>query len=202
MSYRPTKDALRNLTALAQRQGGYFSAKQAASAGYDYSHLDYHVRSGNFERSGRGFYRLLTSPPAEHDDLIRLAFWSRNRADQTQAVASHQTALNLHQLSDLLPASIHLTVPPGFRKPAPPGVVLHRGKLGPEETEEREGLLVTAPLRTLLDIATDERISQEHLGKAIHDAIERGLVRKSALIAAARMLRAGNRLLLALHGVS
>jgi hypothetical protein len=81
-------------------------------------------------------------------------------------------------------------------------VVLHRGKLGPEETEEREGLLVTAPLRTLLDIATDERISQEHLGKAIHDALERGLVRKSALIEAARMLPAGNRLLLALHGVS
>lgn len=202
MNYRPTKDALRNLTALAQRQGGYFSAKQAASAGYDYPHLDYHVRSGNFERSGRGFYRLLTSPPAEHDDLIRLAFWSRNRADQTQAVASHQTALSLHQLSDLLPTSIHLTVPPGFRKPAPPGVVLHRGKLATEETEEREGFLVTAPLRTVLDIATDERISQEHLGKAIQDALERGLVRKSALIEAARMLPAGNRLLLALHGVS
>src|SRR5439155_7104150 len=112
---RSTREASRQLLALAVEQGGYFTAKQAEEAGYDYSHLNYHVACGNFTRVGHGLYRLPELPPAEQDDLIRLALWSRNREDQPQAVVSHESALVLHELSELLPAQIHLTVPPGFR---------------------------------------------------------------------------------------
>src|SRR6516162_9642854 len=102
----------RTLLAKALEQGGYFTAKQARNAGYDYPHLDYHVSTGNFERVDHGLYRLTTLPPGEHDDLVRLTLWSRNRQDQPEGVVSHQSALVLHDLSELLPAEIHLTVPP------------------------------------------------------------------------------------------
>lgn len=198
---RSTREAERTLAALAHTQGGYFTTKQAREAGYGYSHLDYHESAGNFERVGHGLYRLQTIPPAEHDDLIRLALWSRNQKDEPQAVASHETALVLHGLSDLLPGRIHLTVPPGFRKLAPPGCVIHKARLDDAEVEEREGYRVTTPLRTLLDAAAGG-VSTEQLLQAADDALTRGLVRRSVLEAAASRTPGGSRLAALLARVS
>lgn len=195
MAYRPTKTALRELTALAQSQAGYFTAKQAAEIGYNYPHLDYHVRTGNFERTGHGLYRFPEIPIAQHDDLVQLAFWSRDRSDQPQAVVSHQTAMAVHELSDLLPTQIHLTVPATFRKvPPTDSIVLHRQSLNQSDVEEREGFRVTTPLRTLLDVASDPTIADEHLRRALEDALARGLVRTSKLLSAAKGSPAKDRL--------
>jgi predicted transcriptional regulator of viral defense system len=106
--------------------------------------------------------------------------WSRDRQDQPQAVASHESALALHDLGELLPNQIHLTVPPGFRKQAPPGCVLHKEVLLSADIEVRHGFRVTTPLRTLLDVARGD-ISQEQLEKAVADALRRGLVRRGRL---------------------
>jgi predicted transcriptional regulator of viral defense system len=182
---RSTREAHRRLLSRALEQGGYFTAKQAQEAGYDYPHLDYHVSCGNFVRVGHGLYRLPDLPASEHDDLIRLALWSRNRQDQPQAAVSHQSALALHDLSDLLPAATHLTVPPGFRKRAPEACVLHRAVLPPSDVEERPGFRVTTPLRTLLDVARGD-VTQEQLERAVTDALDRGLVRRGRLESAAR----------------
>lgn len=179
------RDPARRLAAVAQTQGGYFTAKQAAAARYDYTQLVYHVSAGNFERVRHGLYRLFTVPVAEHDDLIRLTLWSRNQKDEPQAVVSHETALVLHELTDLLPDRVHLTVPRTFRKPPPKGCGLHKAALDSNEFEEREGFRVTTPLRTLLDAASSG-VSQEQLDNAVRDALARGLVRRSALEAAVR----------------
>jgi predicted transcriptional regulator of viral defense system len=178
---RSAREAAKTLSALANEQGGYFTTKQAIEAGYGYRHLDYHETAGNFERVGHGLYRLPTVPPSEHDDLIRLSLWSRSRAGVPQAVVSHESALGLHDLGDLLPGRIHLTVPPGFRKPAPRGCVLHKAPLADDEVEERAGFRVTTPLRTLADVATGG-VSAEQLGRAVRGALERGLVRRGKLV--------------------
>ena len=175
-----TRASARHLTQLAHTQAGYFTAKQAAAVGYSYPQLVYHVTAGNFARVAQGLYRLASVPVSEFDDLVRLALWSRNQQDEPQAVVSNQSALVLHGLSELLPAETHLTVPPKFRKPAPPGVVLHKSVLSPADTEEREGFRVTTPLRTLLDVAAGG-VSQEQLEKAVVDALARGLVRRTVL---------------------
>lgn len=194
MGYRATKTALRKLVALAQAQSGYFTAKQAAAIGYSYPHLDYHVRAGNFERAGHGFYYLPEIPLSENDDLVRLSFWSRDRNDKPQAVASHETALAVHGLSDILPTKIHLTVPRAYRKFPGKGTVLHRAQLGSAEIEERDGFLVTTPLRTILDVAADKSLAAEHLEKAVGEALDRGLIRRGRLQAAAKKLPATARL--------
>jgi predicted transcriptional regulator of viral defense system len=176
---------MRTLFARAGEQGGYFTAKQAREAGYDYPHLDYHISCGNFARVGHGLYRLPALPVAEHDDLIRLTLWSRDREDQPQAVVSHESALALHEMGELLPNKTHLTVSATFRKRPPEGCVLHRAPLSPADVEERQGFRITVPLRTLLDVARGG-ISQEQLEKAVADALSRGLVRKTKLVAAVR----------------
>ena len=186
MNYRDTQEAKRALHAVAVTQGGYFTAKQAREAGYSYPHLAYHLKSRNFERVGHGLYRLPEIPASEDDELIRLALWSRDRGDAVQGVISHETALALHGLSDVMPPRVHLTVPPAFRKRAPRGCVLHRARLAPDDVAERDGFRVTTPLRTLLDVASATTVSKEQLDKAVADALERGLVRRSRLETAAQ----------------
>lgn len=183
MSYRDTQTARRTLHELASQQGGYFTTKQANSAGYSRQHVDYHVKAGNFERVDRGLYRLPEIPVSHHDDLIRLSLWSRGRDDEPQAVISHETALGVLELGELLPKKVHLTVPPTFRKRPPRGVVLHRSSIAEADVEEREGFRVTSALRTVQDIAADNTVSQEQLEKAVREALERGLIRRSAFAA-------------------
>lgn len=178
---RSSTQAVRILFAKALEQGGYFTAKQAIQAGYGYPHLEYHEGVGNFEKVGHGLYRFSSLPRGEHDDYARLTLWSRDRRENPQAVVSHQTALVLHGLSDLLPGQIDLTVPQGFRKAPPRGVELHKGLIIPEDCEERGGFKVTTPLRTLLDVAS-AGISQEQLARATSEAVRLGLVRRKKLI--------------------
>ncbi len=175
-----SRESARSLVRLAQQQGGYFTSKQAQDVGYAYPQLVYHVSSGNFERVHHGLYRLPTVPISEHDDLIRLSFWSRNQKDELQAVVSHESALVLHELSELLPGAIHLTVPPKFRKNPQPGCVLHKATLTESDVEEWSGFRVTTPLRTILDVAEDG-VSQEQLAKAISDALSKGLMRLKSI---------------------
>ncbi len=113
--------------------------------------------------------------------LIRWSLWSRNQEGVPQAVISHETALTVHDLSDVMPAVVHLTVPPGFRKRTPAGCVLHQANLSPTDSAQHIGFRVTTPLRTLMDVA-ENVLSQEHLDRAVRDALQRGLVRRPALI--------------------
>ena len=177
---RDPQENARALYQTAAAQGGYFTAAQASQAGYAYSQQHFHISRGNWLKVDRGLFRLRDFPPGEREDLIRWSLWSRDQADAPQAVVSHDTALTVHELSDVMPARIHLTVPKGFRKRVPPNCVLHTASLSSDEVESRTGYRVTTPLRTLLD-AADSPLSQEHLNRAVRDALERGLVRRYRL---------------------
>lgn len=195
MAHRRTRNSLRQLQALAVLQGGYFTAKQAARLGLRSPHLAYHQTAGTSERIAHGLYRLRDLPLHEHDELIKLSLWSRDRRDVPQAVVSHETALSLHDLGELIPEEIHLTVPPRtFRKRAPVHCRLHKHPLKHSEIEERDGFRVTSPLRTLLDVADRHSVGSDQLEKAVRSAVNRGLVRRSALIGAVRELRSAKRL--------
>jgi predicted transcriptional regulator of viral defense system len=180
MSYTDTRRALHEL---AEAQGGYFTARQALSVGYAYPEQHYHATHGNWERAARGIFRLYDYPLPERADLIVLSLMSHDRAGQPRAVFSHETALALYDLSDVNPARIHLTVPPGFRRQLPTEIVVHRGVISPHDWEGRDGYRVTTPLRTLTDIAASPE-SVPYLESAVHDALHSGLVRRRQLLAA------------------
>ena len=125
--------------------GGLFHRQASQGGGLRLSPPGLSRFHGPLERVEHGLYRLASLPPGEHDDLVRLTLWSRNRQDEPQAVVSHESALVLHDLSELLPAEIHLTAPPTFRKDPPAGCVLHKARLLPKAIEERAGFRVTVP---------------------------------------------------------
>ena len=181
-------DALKSrseLYAIAEGQAGYFTAAQALELGFSYPAQAYHYKAGHWLRAGWGVYRLAHFPNLPREELVRLRLWSRDRSGASQAVASHETALEVYDLSDVLPADIHLTVPLSFRKEPPAGVVLHRANLAKSDVRERDGAAVTTPLRTLLDVAASP-LSPEHLEVATLEALSRGLVRRNALDEALR----------------
>lgn len=144
------------LRRLAATQGGYFSAAQALDLGYSYPQQTYHAKQGNWQRVARGIYRFPEWPVGDHDDLVRWTLWSRGLG-----VVSHDTAISVHDLADVNPNRVHLTVPPGFRAKAE-GTVLHRADLPAGDVWERDGYRITTPFRTALDAASGE-LSVEQL---------------------------------------
>lgn len=188
--------ASRKLYDLAANQGGFFTARQAREAGYEDNVHPYHVRSRNWIREARGVYRLSQFPLPSRPDLMVWQLWSRNRQDEPQGVFSHATALSLHDLSDVMPAKLHMTVPPGFRRMAaiPEVLRLHRARLADRDVQTIDGVRVTTPLRTLLDVIAEGAIAQELLVQAVDQALRRGVVMRRQLEAARVSTRARQRI--------
>ncbi|MEZ4322217.1 MAG: hypothetical protein R3F61_32390 [Myxococcota bacterium] len=160
-----------SLHEVANGQSGHFTAQQASDAGFSPQLLHKHVQSGNLCRPIRGIYRITRFPPSEHEDLVILWLWS----DQ-EAVFSHETALNLHDLSDALPGRVHLTLPTttSKRKKTPDGVVVHFADIQPRERQWFGPVPLTRPARTVLDVAAAHG-DAGLVAQAIDEGIRQGL---------------------------
>jgi predicted transcriptional regulator of viral defense system len=159
----------------ASAQEGYFTTAQADEAGYSLPLLAKYLHNGRVLRVRRGIYRLVHFPPGEREDLAVVWLWS-----EREGVFSHETALSLHGLSDVLPSRIHLTLPAAWGKRrfrVPEGVVLHYGDLPEAERAWIGSVRVTSPRRTLID-ARRAHVSPEIVEQATRQAIARGLIGK------------------------
>ncbi len=104
------------------------------------------------------------------------------------AVVSHESALDLLDLSDVVPHVVHLTVPRSKRyRPASPGVAMHTTTrpLRPTDITIRGGVRTTSPVRSIVD-AAETGTASEQIVAAVTQAVERGMATKSQLRAAAR----------------
>jgi predicted transcriptional regulator of viral defense system len=173
----PYKESARKLYEIAQSQQGFFTTKQATRAGFTEPTHPYHVRAGNWIREHRGIYRLADFPTTDRPDLMLWYLWSQNRLEIPQGTYSHSTALSLHELSDLMPSKLHMTVPKGFRRNVlPDNLVLHRAELQPSEVQEMHGVRVTRPLRAITDVLQDDGTDRSQLKLALDEALRRGLI--------------------------
>lgn len=181
MTNRPASQSpYEALYQVAEQQAGYFTAAQAKAAGYSQRQLTYYVKAHRFGRMRRGIYRLSHYPASANEDLF-LAWL----AVGPQAVISHESALALYELSDALPAAIHLTISPRTsRRHA--GLRLHTNRLSTDEMTWFGGLPVTTVPRTILDVAASG-LAEELVTQAIHQALQRGLVLADSLRVAAEL---------------
>ena len=175
---RSERESAEELFRIADLQHGLFTAKQAKAAGYSEQAQHYNAKAGNWVRQSRGIYRLARYPQSEWADLMLWQLWSRNRLDIPQGVYSRETALSLYELSDVMPARLHMTVPPGFDRMGeiPPVLVLHRARLSEGEIGTIEGVRLTRPLRTILDVVTDRTLSPDLIDQTVREAVKRGLI--------------------------
>lgn len=173
-----TNEAQKVLYRIAEAQGGYFTTKQAASLGYASNHRAYHVEAGNWLREHRGIYRLALFPEPERPDLILWWLWSRDRSDRPAGIYSHQTALSLHELTDVNPSRLDMTVPPPFRRGAPgPKILrLHYGEIPKSQQEILFAVPVTSAMRTILDTWEEGSLPKEILRQAFQQAKSTGKI--------------------------
>jgi predicted transcriptional regulator of viral defense system len=163
----------------AEAQHGYFTAAQARTCGFDGADLAYHTNTGKFTRVRRGIYRLRDYPPFYREHVV--IPWVELGIDR--AVVSHQSALDLLELSDVIPSHIHLTVPRSMRyRTRRPDVMIHTTTrtLGPNETTIREGIRITSPAVTIAD-AAEIGVGPEQIEMAVHQALERGITTERQL---------------------
>lgn len=161
------------LRQLAEEQKGYFTAAQARSCGYGWSLLSHHASRGQFRRIRRGLYRLRDFPSSRHEDLM--AAWLA--AGKHDSFVSHESALELLDLSDLIPSSVHLTVGRARRGiKSAPIITLHTSTRFPREEElwTTEGLAHSSPERAIAESA-EWGTPPEQLELAVLQAIRRGL---------------------------
>jgi hypothetical protein len=166
-----------SLTEIASRQRGLFSAAQAARLGASYAQLMRAESSGELRRVTRGVYAIGGATPSLWEPLVAVALLAG-----PGAVVSHGSAAAVHRFeygADLgrlrgwgrgpngsngsngsVEAAggaplVEVTFMPGTRSHrAVKGAVTHFATdLGQRDIVERRGILVTAPARTLVDLA-------------------------------------------------
>ncbi|HEY6557210.1 MAG TPA: type IV toxin-antitoxin system AbiEi family antitoxin domain-containing protein [Polyangiaceae bacterium] len=167
---RPSWDGLYETAAA---QAGYFTTEQAANAGYSPQLLTHHVQSARITRVRRGVYRLVHFPAGDHEELVIAWLWS-----EQAGVVSHETVLALHDLSDVLPAKIHLTLPAAWQRRrlrVPTGVLLYHADIPPRD-RTWFGPVPTTSVRRALNDCARAHLSPELLRQGAQQALRRGIV--------------------------
>ena len=151
----------------AESQAGYFAAHQARKCGFSWERLSSNVKTRRFIRIRRGIYRLAQFPGSKNEDLF--VAWLRTGPD---SVISHESALSLYELSDVLPAEIHLIVPRTSSRRRP-DIRQHTHRLDADEITAREGLPVTTVPRTLADVAASG-LAEEQVRQVVRETADAG----------------------------
>jgi len=164
----------KKLIELAISQGGYFTAKQALRFGYSYRAQNYYVEAKQWLKEDRALYRFNFLPFSKEDEFIKACFWSRDKKDIPQAVVSHESALSVHGIGEVISDKINLTVPKSFRKKAPRKYLIYKADLVNKEVEKRDSFKVTNIVKTIIDVTED--LDPEQLKKIVEDAYKKGLI--------------------------
>ncbi len=143
---RAAPDAIVDAIAAAQRRS--VSHEQLRSAGLTRSAIAHRVATGRLHRVHRGVYLV------GHPDPLPLARETAALlACGAQSALNRQTAASSWRIVDAAPAAIHVLV--AGMEPSPGGgVVVHLTRaIDPLDIRRHDGLLLTSPARTLLDLA-------------------------------------------------
>jgi predicted transcriptional regulator of viral defense system len=168
------------LYAVAEAQSGHFSAQQATDIGFYPQRLRKYLLSKRIQRVRRGIYRLTHFPLGEHEELVIYWLWSAQ-----QGVYSGETALSLHELSDVLPTKLELTLPASWQKRrlrVPDGLVLHFADIQDRERAWMGSVPITNPKRTIEDCIVAD-VQPDLVDQAIEQAKDRGLITKAVAMA-------------------
>jgi very-short-patch-repair endonuclease len=164
----------RALMAIAARRHGVVTLAELEAAGLGRGAVAHRVAEGRLRRLHRGVYLVgpLHGPRTKEVAAVL--------ACGESAVLSHGSAAALWGMVPVWRGVPHVTVVGG--QPRPSGVRVHRvRRLHVPDVARREGVPVTAPGRTLLDLATV--LPQSDLDRAVEEAQVQRLVSRATLTA-------------------
>jgi very-short-patch-repair endonuclease len=163
------------VSTLAASQLGLVRTDQVPAG--DRARLRHLARRGVLEHAAKGVYRVRGAPVSWQQRLTAAA-WALGR----EAVVSHAAASRWHGLEGFADDRVEFTLPRELARRATPGAIVHATEHLPRSDVRRvRGLPVTAPVRTIIDLAR----AGEALGRleqAIDSAVELRLVTVDRLV--------------------
>jgi hypothetical protein len=145
-----------------QSQSGVVSREQARAAGFTEKAIAWRLRSGTWQRIHRGAYATFTGNPSREGKL-----WAAVLCMGPGAVLSHETAAEVHGLTDKQSTRIHISVPAGqnpSRDRKIRGVVIHRSRCLVPEWQPPWQLPRTTVEDTVLDLIATARSFDDAYG--------------------------------------
>jgi very-short-patch-repair endonuclease len=148
---------------LASRQNGVVTHAQLVSLGLSKAAITHRVAIGRLHRLHRGVY-LVGNPAPPPLALETAALFTC----PSGSVLSHLTAARLHKIAGHQSPDIDVTVPRSARR-AREGISVHlTRRLPSHDVRRHERLPVTAPIRTILDLASTE--DPREVERAVNEA--------------------------------
>ncbi len=165
----------RALLAIAARQDALLCALQARALGFSESAIRRRVQAGLWGRVLPGVYKVTGAPTTDHQRVWAAVLWAGGGA-----AVSHASAAWLWGLDGFrAPPRPEVTVP-RRRGPSSDLVGVHRTLALPDvDRAEVDGIPVTAPARTVIDVAA--QLDGEALEAAVESVFRLGLARDSLL---------------------
>lgn len=162
------------LWGVALDQHGYVTSRDATRLGINVVELGKLASRNQLERLAYGIYRFPQLPVTPLGSYMFATLWANGRG-----VLSHDTALDLHELCDINPTRIHLTVSTDHRyKPSRKGgelYVVHKEHLDPAEVTNHEGIPIVAPA-TAIGQAIRSGVQSHLVNQAIETARGRAAI--------------------------
>jgi very-short-patch-repair endonuclease len=178
------------IAAVAARQSGVVTLRQLEECGLDRGGIRYRIAAGRLQRLWRGVYSFGHSELTWEGRLIAAVFTCG-----PGAVLSHRSAADRWELLNSARAAIDVTVPVSGGRAQRTGIKVHRcRRLDPQEVTELNGILVTTPARTLVDLCSvvpprlvERAYEQAEIRRlisvdAVVDAIERANGRRTSVL--------------------
>jgi len=170
------------LSVAAARQQGFVTRAQAVRLGADDAALDRFKETKLLVEVDDDVFQLASSavaPKYAYPLAAWLALdaerfrWERPQAPADDAVLSHESAAKLHGLGRIGLPRMVFTV--AEERATPRATVLHVGRLTAQDVTVIEGVPVTTPHRTILDLVRDGN-EHEDIGRVLADALSKDLV--------------------------
>ncbi|MFC1611162.1 type IV toxin-antitoxin system AbiEi family antitoxin domain-containing protein [Myxococcota bacterium] len=163
---------------VAVDQHGYVTFDDLRRLGADPALLRQWRQRGRVERAAHGIYRFPQIPATPHDPLMLATLWPAGRG-----VLSHETALEAHELCDVNPAKIHITLPPNYRPRRRGGeqYVVHHDRLDNADVTWYEGIRIVTPAVAIRQ-AIESKLPRQLVRQALETAKKRGSVPRPILI--------------------
>ena len=160
---------------VALDQHGYVTTTDAKSLGIPSVELVKLGNRGKLIRQSQGVYRFPAYPVSPKGQLMEAVLWTRDPL----AVLSHDTALDVYELSDINPNVIHLTIPrrekPIRRTAMPAEYVIHYQDLRHDQRYYWEQIPCVT-VETAIDQVIASRVRPDLIEQAIEQAEEQGLI--------------------------
>jgi very-short-patch-repair endonuclease len=164
MRHKRVEAADERIARVAARQHGIVTAAQMYAAGLDRSAIRRRVAAGRLHQVFRGVYTV------GHAGLGNEGRWmAAVLACGEGAVLSHRSAAELLKMLDPTDEAIHVSVPVAGGRRKRDGIRIHRiPSLPTAATTRRDGIAVTSPARTLVDLRST--VSRDEFRRAVRQA--------------------------------